>query len=129
MKRDEHFTFDVKKDKIELTDAGRQLVRYSEPADRRARARRWTSCIEHVERRLHAHYRFRRDQHYMISTRSKIVIIDECTGRPMPDRHWRDGLHQAVEAKERRADQHAERPRRPDHLPELLPAVHEAGRA
>src|SRR5205823_4177343 len=31
----------------------------------------------------------------------KIVIIDEYTGRRMPDRHWREGLHQAVEAKEK----------------------------
>jgi len=29
-----------------------------------------------------------------------VVIIDEFTGRRMPDRHWSDGLHQAVEAKE-----------------------------
>src|SRR5437660_608505 len=29
--------------------------------------------------------------------KEKIVIIDEYTGRPMPDRHWREGLHQAVE--------------------------------
>src|SRR5262249_36524927 len=46
-----------------------------------------------------AHYRFRRDQHYMVD-KGKIVIIDEFTGRRMPDRHWREGLHQAVEAKE-----------------------------
>jgi preprotein translocase subunit SecA len=31
--------------------------------------------------------------------KDKIVIIDEFTGRRMPDRHWREGLHQAVEAK------------------------------
>src|SRR5205823_14865241 len=31
----------------------------------------------------------------------KIVIIDDSTGRRMPDRHWREGLHQAVEAKEK----------------------------
>jgi preprotein translocase subunit SecA len=37
----------------------------------------------------------------MISKENKVVIIDEGTGRPMPDRHWRDGLHQAVEAKEK----------------------------
>jgi preprotein translocase subunit SecA len=54
---------------------------------------------EHVERALHAHFRFRLDQHYMIE-KGKIVIIDEFTGRRMPDRHWREGLHQAVEAKE-----------------------------
>ena len=33
--------------------------------------------------------------------KGKIVIIDEGTGRRMPDRSWRDGLHQAVEAKEK----------------------------
>ena len=54
---------------------------------------------EHVERAFQAHHRFRRDQHYMIE-KNKIVIIDEFTGRRMPDRHWREGLHQAVEAKE-----------------------------
>jgi preprotein translocase subunit SecA len=32
--------------------------------------------------------------------KGKVVIIDESTGRAMPDRHWREGLHQAVEAKE-----------------------------
>jgi preprotein translocase subunit SecA len=55
---------------------------------------------EHLERAVQAHHRFIRDQHYMVSKDGKIVIIDESTGRPMPDRHWREGLHQAVEAKE-----------------------------
>src|SRR5262245_5381025 len=54
---------------------------------------------EHIERAIHAHHRFRRDQHYMVEG-DKVVIIDEFTGRRMPDRHWREGLHQAVEAKE-----------------------------
>ena len=127
MKRDEHFTLDLKKDKIELTDAGRQLVRYSNPPTGE-HARRWTSCSRRSRTALHAHYRFLRDQHYMIDNEKKIVIIDEGTGRPMPDRHWRDGLHQAVEAKERVPINMRQRPRGPDHLPELLPAVHEARR-
>ncbi|UCF42578.1 MAG: preprotein translocase subunit SecA [Planctomycetota bacterium] len=38
-------------------------------------------------------------KHYVIDN-DKIVIVDEFTGRMMPDRAWRDGLHQAVEAKE-----------------------------
>ena len=46
----------------------------------------------------------------------------------MPDRHWREGLHQAVEAKEGVPIHDGRRPRRPDHLPELFPAVHEAVR-
>ena len=47
----------------------------------------------------HAHHRFKRDQHYMVD-KEKVIIIDEFTGRRMPDRHWQEGLHQAVEAKE-----------------------------
>jgi preprotein translocase subunit SecA len=99
MRREEHFTLNLQKDKIELTDAGRQLVRYSQPPSGK-HAKAMDQMIEAVERALHAHYRFARDQHYMVNAENKIVIIDEGTGRPMPDRHWRDGLHQAVEAKE-----------------------------
>ena len=40
-----------------------------------------------------------RDKHYVLDG-DKVVIVDEFTGRLMPDRSWRDGLHQAVEAKE-----------------------------
>ncbi|MBR9984529.1 MAG: prepilin peptidase [Desulfosarcina sp.] len=40
-----------------------------------------------------------RDKHYVLED-DKVVIVDEFTGRLMPDRTWRDGLHQAVEAKE-----------------------------
>jgi len=40
-----------------------------------------------------------RDKQYVVS-KDKVVIVDEFTGRLMPDREWRDGLHQAVSAKE-----------------------------
>jgi preprotein translocase subunit SecA len=99
MTRDEHFTYDVKKDKLELTDGGRKLVRYSEPPSGK-HAKAMDKLIEAVEKALQAHYRFTRNHQYLVSTEQKIVIIEEGTGRPMPDRHWRDGLHQAVEAKE-----------------------------
>jgi preprotein translocase subunit SecA len=99
MKRDEHFLMNAKKDKIELTDVGRQLIRYSTPPTGK-HAKAMDKMTEAVERALHAHYRFVRDHHYLINGEGKIVIIDEGTGRPQPDRHWRDGLHQAVEAKE-----------------------------
>jgi preprotein translocase subunit SecA len=100
MRRDEHFSLNVKKDKIELTDSGRHMIRYSDPPTGK-HAKAMDKLQEAVERGLHAHYRFTRDHHYMINSEGKIVIIDEGTGRPMPDRHWRDGLHQAVEAKEK----------------------------
>ncbi|MBN2181273.1 MAG: hypothetical protein JW715_05115 [Sedimentisphaerales bacterium] len=54
---------------------------------------------EIVNRALTAKDLYVRDHHYVID-KGKIVIVDEFTGRLMPDRTWRDGLHQAVEAKE-----------------------------
>lgn len=94
----EHYTLDEKKQKIELTDVGRQVARYSNPPVGQ-HSHAMDKLHEHIERGLQAHHRFRRDQHYMIE-KDKVVIIDEFTGRRMPDRHWREGLHQAVEAKE-----------------------------
>ncbi|HZT80946.1 MAG TPA: preprotein translocase subunit SecA [Gemmataceae bacterium] len=98
LERDRHFLLDEKKQKIELTDEGRQVVRWSNPPCG-PHSHAMDKLFEHVERGLHAHFRFRRDQHYLIE-KGKVVIIDEFTGRRMPDRHWREGLHQAVEAKE-----------------------------
>jgi preprotein translocase subunit SecA len=94
----DHFRFDATKDKIELTEAGKQEVRWSNPPSGE-HSHAFDKLFEHIERACHAHYRYVLDQHYMIHE-NKIVIVDEYTGRPMPDRHWRDGLHQAVEAKE-----------------------------
>ncbi|MFI4862245.1 MAG: hypothetical protein ACIAXF_16395 [Phycisphaerales bacterium JB063] len=54
---------------------------------------------EMVNQALTARHLFLRDQHYVIQE-GKVVIVDESTGRLMPDRSWRAGLHQAVEAKE-----------------------------
>jgi len=93
-----HFTMDAKKQKLELTPEGKQLMRYSRPPTGQ-HAHAMDKLEEQVEQSLQAHFRFRRDQHYMLAD-DKVVIIDEFTGRRMPDRHWRQGLHQAVEAKE-----------------------------
>jgi preprotein translocase subunit SecA len=54
----------------------------------------------HVDQALRAHVIFHRDVDYMIKD-GEIVIVDEFTGRLMPGRRWSDGLHQAVEAKEK----------------------------
>src|SRR5947207_11688766 len=98
MVRDKHFRLDEKKQQVELTEDGKQLARWANPpvGDH---SHAMDKLHEHIERSLQAHYRFRLDQHYMIE-KNKVVIIDEFTGRRMPDRHWREGLHQAVEAKE-----------------------------
>jgi preprotein translocase subunit SecA len=98
MVRDKHYTLDEKKQKIELTEEGKQLARWSNPPVGE-HSHAMDKLHEHIERAIHANHRFRRDQHYMLEG-EKVVIIDEFTGRRMPDRHWREGLHQAVEAKE-----------------------------
>jgi preprotein translocase subunit SecA len=50
---------------------------------------------------LRAHALYHRDKQYMVGPDQKVLIIDEHTGRTLPGRRWSDGLHQAVEAKER----------------------------
>ncbi len=57
----------------------------------------WPHLIDNA---LKAHHLYRRDREY-VAQNDEIVIVDEFTGRLMTGRQWSDGLHQAVEAKER----------------------------
>ncbi len=54
-----------------------------------------------IDNSLKAHHLYKRDREYVVSPKGEIVIVDEFTGRLMEGRQWSDGLHQAVEAKER----------------------------
>jgi preprotein translocase subunit SecA len=56
--------------------------------------------LHHIHQALRAHALFTRDVDYMVKD-GEVVIVDEFTGRLMPGRRWSDGLHQAVEAKEK----------------------------
>ena len=56
--------------------------------------------VHHINQSLKAHHLFKRDVDYMIQD-GKVIIVDEFTGRLMPGRRYSDGLHQALEAKER----------------------------
>jgi preprotein translocase subunit SecA len=56
--------------------------------------------LHHIHQSLRAHSLFRLDVDYMVKD-GQVVIVDEFTGRLMPGRRWSDGLHQAVEAKEK----------------------------
>jgi len=53
-----------------------------------------------MEQALRAHLTYERDTNYVVQ-QGQVVIVDEFTGRLMEGRQWSDGLHQAVEAKER----------------------------
>jgi preprotein translocase subunit SecA len=54
----------------------------------------------HVQQSLRAHVLYQADKDYVVKD-GEVIIVDEFTGRLMPGRRWSDGLHQAVEAKEK----------------------------
>src|SRR3989475_991418 len=56
--------------------------------------------LHHTNQALRAHTLFHKDVDYMVKD-GEVIIVDEFTGRLMPGRRWSDGLHQAVEAKEK----------------------------
>lgn len=94
----EHYDCRERYREVELRDAGRSLVdgRCGDlPGLWRAPARR----EELVRQALTAREFFLRDKQYVVQD-GKVVIVDEFTGRMMPQRTWREGLHQAVEARE-----------------------------
>ncbi|WP_425089972.1 preprotein translocase subunit SecA [Stappia sp.] len=58
------------------------------------------SVVHHLQQALKAHKLFQRDKDYIVRN-GEVVIIDEFTGRMMPGRRYSEGLHQALEAKEK----------------------------
>ena len=100
------FFVDEKNRQVELTERGHELVENElkrlgllEESDSLYAAVN-LGLLHHVHAALKAHFLYQRDVHYMVRD-GEIVIVDEHTGRAMPGRRWSDGIHQAVEAKER----------------------------
>ncbi len=58
------------------------------------------AVVHHVTQALRAHTLFKRDTDYIVKD-GKVIIIDEFTGRMMDGRRYSEGLHQALEAKEK----------------------------
>ena len=56
--------------------------------------------VHGIQQALKAHFLFKRDVDYMLKD-GQVIIVDEFTGRLMPGRRYSDGLHQALEAKEK----------------------------
>ena len=93
------YLIDARWKDVELTDAARaklDKMTAGFPGLWRNPSRR----EELVATALTAREFFRRGQQYVISPEGKVVIVDESTGRVMPQRTWKQGLHQAIEAKE-----------------------------
>ncbi|MEM8781753.1 MAG: DEAD/DEAH box helicase [Planctomycetota bacterium] len=95
--REKHFKVNPQFRDVRLTAAGReQLAAMADVVERFRGLRR---SEELVTQALTAKELFHPGQHYVVQ-QGKVVIVDESTGRLMPDRTWREGLHQAIEAKE-----------------------------
>ncbi|OUS31669.1 preprotein translocase subunit SecA [Gammaproteobacteria bacterium 45_16_T64] len=101
-----HYTVDLKNRQVELTEEGHEVIEgmlleigLLKDGDSLYAANN-LSLLHHVHAGLKAHVLFQRDVDYIVQG-GQIVIVDEHTGRTMPGRRWSDGLHQAVEAKER----------------------------
>ena len=93
-----HYRVNQRYREVELTKAGKNRVAElsAEFGGIWSGARRREELVVQA---LTAGELYVRDKQYVLQD-DKVVIVDEFTGRLMPDREWRDGLHQAVEAKE-----------------------------
>lgn len=99
LKKDVHFNVEEKSKSATLTDAGNSEVEKLLKLDNLYDPEN-IELLHHVNQALRAHHLYRLDVEYMLRD-GEVVIVDEFTGRLMPGRRWSDGLHQAIEAKER----------------------------
>ena len=101
-----HFSVDEKARQVHLTERG--LIRIEEMLMEAGIMEEGESLysptnimlMHHVTAALRAHVLFTRDVDYIVKD-GEVIIVDEHTGRTMQGRRWSDGLHQAVEAKEK----------------------------
>merc|ERR1712127_1139059 len=92
-----HFKVDQKNRNIVLTEQGTaQIEKILQVEDLYNPNDPW---IPYILSAIKATSLFFQNVHYIVQN-NQIIIVDEFTGRIMPDRRWNEGLHQAVEAKE-----------------------------
>ena len=94
---DDDYEWDHDKKKCELTREGRQKARQLPKPEAMDKVGMF-HIYEYVERAIKVEREFHLDRQYVVRD-GEIVIVDEFTGRMSEGRKWRDGIHQAVEAK------------------------------
>lgn len=96
---EEHYTVDEKARQVSLTDEGvalaEELLGVPNLYDPTA-----IEQLHHLNQALKAYVLFKKDVDYIVKN-GQVVIVDEFTGRTMEGRRYSDGLHQALEAKEK----------------------------
>ncbi len=101
----EHFDVDEKQRAVSLTEVGNEKIEeLLRGVDLLKEGDLYeahnVTLVHHVNQALRAHALFQRDKDYIVRN-DEVVIIDEFTGRLMPGRRYSEGLHQALEAKEK----------------------------
>jgi preprotein translocase subunit SecA len=95
----EHYNIDEKRRAATLNDQGISTIESRLGIDN-IYAEKGVRFVHHLEQALRAQTLFHRDKDYVVQD-GQVVIVDEFTGRLMPGRRYAEGLHQALEAKER----------------------------
>jgi preprotein translocase subunit SecA len=99
LKKEDDYSIDEKARSVILTEEGVQHVEDLLHVENLYDPQN-IEILHHVTQALRAHALFKKDVDYVVKT-GEVIIVDEFTGRLMPGRRWSDGLHQAVEAKEK----------------------------
>jgi len=99
LKRDTDYSIDEKSRTVVLTEEGVAHVEGYLNVQNLYEPRN-IEIVHHVNQALRAHTLFKRDVDYLVKE-GEVIIVDEFTGRVMPGRRYSDGLHQALEAKEK----------------------------
>ncbi|MCD6153375.1 MAG: preprotein translocase subunit SecA [Syntrophobacterales bacterium] len=99
LKKDEDYTIDEENRTVVLSESGVARTEKLLKVDNLYEPRNM-EILHHVNQALKAHTLFKKDVDYLVKE-GQVVIVDEFTGRVMPGRRYSDGLHQALEAKER----------------------------
>lgn len=103
---EEHYSMDEKTRNVTFTDEGNEFLEQTLlelgqlPEGQSLYDPESTTLIHHVNQGLRAHKLYQRDKDYIVRD-GEVVLIDEFTGRMMAGRRLSEGLHQAIEAKER----------------------------
>ncbi len=99
LKQDADYTIEEKSKTVVLTEEGVSNVEKYLNVQNLYEPRN-IEIVHHVNQALRAHTLFKRDVDYLVKD-GQVIIVDEFTGRVMPGRRYSDGLHQALEAKEK----------------------------
>ncbi|MDD4356626.1 MAG: preprotein translocase subunit SecA [Smithellaceae bacterium] len=99
LKKEKDYTIEEKSKTVVLTEEGVSSVEKYLNVQNLYEPRN-IEIVHHVNQALKAHTLFKRDVDYLVKD-GQVIIVDEFTGRVMPGRRYSDGLHQALEAKEK----------------------------